>query len=138
MLAGAGIGFGYASATPPAVKWFPAARTGTIAGLVVSGFGLASVYAAPLAKWMTTKYGLPTMVMVFGIGFLLVVVGLAQLLVAPPKGFVPAGGSAPKPGHVAVKEDFTPAHVNRVYFLLDDGNPSFQGGAHHHRGCHRG
>ncbi|MCW5203141.1 MFS transporter, partial [Desulfobulbus sp. US4] len=44
ILAGAGIGFGYASATPPAVKWFPAARTGLIAGIVVSGFGLASVY----------------------------------------------------------------------------------------------
>ena len=35
LLAGAGIGFGYASTTPPAVKWFPAARTGLIAGLVV-------------------------------------------------------------------------------------------------------
>lgn len=33
VLAGAGIGFGYASATPPAVKWFPAAKTGLIAGL---------------------------------------------------------------------------------------------------------
>jgi len=50
VLAGAGIGCGYAAATPPAVKWFPAKKTGMIAGLVVSGFGLASVYAAPLAK----------------------------------------------------------------------------------------
>ncbi|MHC5141824.1 MAG: MFS transporter, partial [Planctomycetota bacterium] len=49
VLAGAGIGFGYASATPPSVKWFPPAKTGMIAGIVVSGFGLASVYAAPLA-----------------------------------------------------------------------------------------
>ena len=59
VLAGAGIGFGYASATPPAVKWFPAARTGMIAGIVVSGFGLSPVYAAPLAKWMIATYGLP-------------------------------------------------------------------------------
>ena len=43
VMAGAGIGFAYASATPPAVKWFPAAKTGMIAGLVVSGFGFASV-----------------------------------------------------------------------------------------------
>ena len=50
ILAGTGIGFGYASATPPAVKWFPPARTGLIAGLVVAGFGLASVYIAPLAN----------------------------------------------------------------------------------------
>jgi OFA family oxalate/formate antiporter-like MFS transporter len=53
VLAGTGFGFGYASATPPAVKWFPASKTGLIAGLVVSGFGLASVYAAPLSKWPT-------------------------------------------------------------------------------------
>lgn len=111
VLAGAGIGFGYASATPPAVKWFPAARTGMVAGLVVSGFGLASVYAAPCAKWMTTRYGLPTMVMVFGIGFLVVVVGLAQLLVAPPKGYVPSGATTPKPGPASRKEDFTPGEM---------------------------
>src|SRR4030042_1648520 len=48
-LAGAGIGLGYAAATPPAVKWFPAKKTGLIAGIVVAGFGLASVYISPLA-----------------------------------------------------------------------------------------
>ncbi|WP_156506089.1 MFS transporter, partial [Oleiphilus sp. HI0117] len=49
VLTGAGIGFGYASATPPALKWFPGGQTGLIAGLVVAGFGLAPVYIAPLA-----------------------------------------------------------------------------------------
>jgi MFS family permease len=53
VLAGAGIGLGYASATPPAVKWFPARMTGLIAGLVVAGFGLASVYISPLANYIT-------------------------------------------------------------------------------------
>jgi MFS family permease len=53
ILAGAGIGLGYASATPPAVKWFPARMTGLIAGIVVAGFGLASVYISPLANYMT-------------------------------------------------------------------------------------
>ena len=38
VLAGTGIGFGYSSATPPALKWFPPAKTGLIAGLVVAGF----------------------------------------------------------------------------------------------------
>jgi len=64
VLAGAGIGFGYASATPPAVKWFPAARTGLIAGIVVSGFGLASVYVAPLVKVLIRVSGL-SMTMMF-------------------------------------------------------------------------
>jgi MFS family permease len=45
---GLGLGFGYASATPPAIKWFPPSKTGMIAGIVVAGFGLASVYIAPL------------------------------------------------------------------------------------------
>jgi OFA family oxalate/formate antiporter-like MFS transporter len=53
ILAGAGIGLGYASATPPAVKWFSARKTGLIAGLVVAGFGLASVYISPLANYFT-------------------------------------------------------------------------------------
>lgn len=53
IFAGAGIGLGYASATPPAVKWFPARKTGLIAGLVVAGFGLASVYISPLANHLT-------------------------------------------------------------------------------------
>ena len=83
LLAGAGIGFGYASATPPAIKWFPSAKTGLIAGIVVSGFGLASVYAAPLAKWLIASYGIGKMMLILGIGFFIVVVSLAQLLKAP-------------------------------------------------------
>jgi MFS family permease len=87
VLAGAGIGFGYASATPPAVKWFPASMTGLIAGLVVSGFGAASIYIAPLAEALIGRQGISNTVIILGIGFLVVVCGLAQLLVAPPKGF---------------------------------------------------
>jgi OFA family oxalate/formate antiporter-like MFS transporter len=116
LLAGAGIGFGYASATPPAVKWFPAARTGLIAGIVVSGFGLASVYAAPLAKWLISTYGLPTAVFSLGVAFLVVVIALAQLLVPPPKGYVPAG-TVPKAASTGPvkKEDFTPGEMLGTY-----------------------
>ncbi len=53
IFAGAGIGLGYAAATPPAVKWFSARKTGLIAGLVVAGFGLASVYISPVANHLT-------------------------------------------------------------------------------------
>jgi MFS transporter, OFA family, oxalate/formate antiporter len=113
VLAGAGIGFGYASATPPAVKWFSAARTGMIAGIVVSGFGLSPVYAAPLAKWLIANYGLPNTVFCLGIAFLVVVVLLSQLLISPPKGYVP-GGAGPRA--VAAtgnqkKEDFSPKEM---------------------------
>ncbi|MBI5119144.1 OFA family MFS transporter [Candidatus Poribacteria bacterium] len=89
ILAGAGIGFGYASATPPAVKWFPPQRTGLIAGIVVAGFGLASVYTAPLAKYLIGVYGIQTAMRVFGVGFLVFVVILSQMLRNPPEGYKP-------------------------------------------------
>lgn len=104
VLTGFGIGFGYAAATPAAVKWFPKAKTGMIAGIVVSGFGLASVYVAPLATWLLKATGKtrgtadpitgmevvekgvsPTM-LTLGIGFLLLIALLAQLLKNPPAG----------------------------------------------------
>ena len=85
VLVGAGLGFGYASATPPAVEWFPPAKTGMIAGIVVSGFGLASVYAAPLTNWLVASFGFSTAMLILGIAFFVVVVGLAQLLKAPHK-----------------------------------------------------
>ena len=110
LLTGAGIGFGYASATPAAVKWFPARKTGMIAGIVVSGFGLASVYAAPLSQWLIGRFGLPTAVMALGIAFLIVVVGLAQMLAAPPKDWVPE----PSPARTSVgqtKDDYLPREM---------------------------
>jgi len=115
MLAGAGIGFGYASATPPAVKWFPAARTGLVAGLVVSGFGLASVYVAPLVKTMIKNYGMSETMMVLGIGFLVVVVGLAQLLQPPPSWYVPPGTIPAPPGAAALKADYSPNEMLKTW-----------------------
>lgn len=116
VLAGAGIGFGYASATPPAVKWFAADRTGMVAGVVVSGFGLASVYTAPLTSWLIRQYGLSTSVMVLGIGFSLAVVLLAQLLEPPPPGYV-AGRAKPKsdPSAGSKKEEYYPREMLRTW-----------------------
>jgi MFS transporter, OFA family, oxalate/formate antiporter len=120
VLAGAGMGFGYASATPAAVKWFPSAKTGMIAGIVVSGFGLASVYAAPLATWLIETYGLQVAMRSLGIAFLVVVVGLAQLLKVPHKveqlvkGLGKAG--ALKADVAAVKkENFTPGEMMKTW-----------------------
>ena len=90
VMAGVGIGFGYAAATPAAVKWFPAARKGLITGLVVSGFGLASVYIAPLTQWLLGAYGIAQTFRILGVGFLATTVVLAQFLSNPPAGYVPA------------------------------------------------
>jgi OFA family oxalate/formate antiporter-like MFS transporter len=120
VLAGAGIGFGYASATPPAIKWFPAARTGFIAGLVVSGFGLASVYIAPLARGLIDAYGVSTTVLVFGIGFLFVVIGLAQLLRSPPADWVPEDAGAPVAANGVALKEYGPSEMlrTREFYLL--------------------
>lgn len=115
ILAGAGIGFGYASATPPAVKWFPAARTGLIAGIVVSGFGLASVYVAPLVKTLIQAYSLSTTLMILGIGFLLIVVGLAQFLQPPPMGYIPAGTPPMPANKSAAKMEYHPKEMLKTW-----------------------
>jgi OFA family oxalate/formate antiporter-like MFS transporter len=91
ILVGTGIGFGYASTTPPAVKWFPPSRRGQISGLVVAGFGLASVYASPLANTMLKSFGISNTFLYLGIGFLIAIVLLAQLLKNPPAGYIPPG-----------------------------------------------
>ena len=94
LFGGIGIGFGYAAATPAAVKWFPASQTGMIAGLVVAGFGLASVYIAPTAQALLGAYGVSKTMVIFGIAFLVIVVTLAQFLRNPPAGYEPFDAKA--------------------------------------------
>lgn len=94
IMAGMGIGFGYSATTPPALKWFSPAKTGLIAGIVVSGFGLASIYIAPLATTLLETQGLQTSMLIFGIAFAVIVSFLGLFIENPPEDFVPAGTSA--------------------------------------------
>ena len=94
VLTGIGIGFGYSSATPPALKWFPPSKTGLIAGLVVAGFGLAPVYLAPASQYLLGQYQVKGSMLILGIAFVVIVCGLAQLLVNPPVGYVAGPASA--------------------------------------------
>ncbi len=109
LMVGTGIGFGYSSATPPALKWFPAAKTGLIAGLVVAGFGLASVWSAPLAEYLLKAYGIHQAMMIFGGLFVVVVCGLSLFLVNPPAGYVPGGAAAQLAAASAPKNDAPPS-----------------------------
>ena len=83
-MAGTGIGLGYATATPAAVKWFPPEKKGLITGIVVSGFGLASVYIAPLSKSFLGAYGVKGAFMILGIGFAVITFILTQFINNPP------------------------------------------------------
>jgi len=83
ILTGAGIGMGYSATTPAAVKWFRPEQKGLIAGIVVTGFGLAALYIAPLTKHLIASYGVFDTFKILGIVFGLVIMAFAQLLSVP-------------------------------------------------------
>ncbi|KAB3529247.1 L-lactate MFS transporter [Alkaliphilus serpentinus] len=87
---GAGMGIGYAAPTPAAVKWFSPKKRGVISGIVVSGFGLAPVYIAPLTTKLLSTYDLRTTFFILGGGFFVLIMLLAQLIKNPPKDYVPS------------------------------------------------
>lgn len=120
VLVGLGLAFGYSSATPPALKWFPPARTGLIAGLVVAGFGLAPVYLAPASQYLLSHYKLQGSMLIFGLAFVVIVCGLAQLLVNPPAGYVPGGTAGSGAAVKAATVSATPAEMlrTRLFYLL--------------------
>ncbi|HEY8347811.1 MAG TPA: OFA family MFS transporter [Symbiobacteriaceae bacterium] len=123
LLTGAGIGLGYAAATPAAVKWFSPHEKGKIAGIVVSGFGLASAYISPLGQYLLGQFGFRLSFLFLGLAFFVLTIGLAQLVVNPPPGYVPpnaapaaAKGTAASPA----RRDYTSTEMLRTpqFYLL--------------------
>jgi MFS family permease len=113
VLAGSGFGFGYSAATPPALKWFSAKKTGLIAGIVVAGFGLAPVYIAPLSSYLLGIYGIQKSMLILAVGFAVVVCGLSFALANPPKGYVPA--------EPALKDDGKPVPAKKSVYDANVG-----------------
>lgn len=83
LIAGIGIGLGYSAATPAAVKWFPPQKKGLISGIVVAGFGLASLYIAPLTNSLIGNFGVKGAFRIEGLIFLFAIVALSQILAVP-------------------------------------------------------
>ncbi len=111
VLAGMGIGFGYSAATPPALKWFPPAKTGLIAGIVVAGFGLASIYIAPLAQYLLGAYGIQQSMLFFGVGFVVVTSFFGMFLSNPPEGYIADPNAAKSKVKAVVVEDKSPSQI---------------------------
>jgi OFA family oxalate/formate antiporter-like MFS transporter len=89
LVGGIGIGLGYSATTPPAIKWFPPSKKGLITGIVVSGVGLAAVYISPLAQFLLKATGIQQTFLYLGLGAIVIVAVLAQLLRNPPPGYQP-------------------------------------------------
>ena len=88
---GSAMGLGYAAPTPAAVKWFGPHRRGLISGIVVSGFGLAPVYIAPLTTNLVEGFGIQTTFYILGVAFFIGIMSLSQVISNPPQGYlVPA------------------------------------------------
>ncbi|TAK97222.1 MAG: MFS transporter, partial [Verrucomicrobia bacterium] len=120
VLVGVGIGFGYSSATPPALKWFPPAKTGLVAGIVVAGFGLAPVYLAPTSQYLLANFGLQKSMLIFGVAFVAIVTSLAQMLKNPPAGFIAAPQNPSATAAPTVSASATPGEMLRspIFYLL--------------------
>nr|WP_086940661.1 OFA family MFS transporter [Thaumasiovibrio occultus] len=93
VVTGTGIGFGYACLSPSAMKWFHPSKKGLVNGLIAGGFGMASVYLAPITSWLIKSYSISTAFLVLGAGVLLVAVPAASTIVNPPEDYKP---EAPK------------------------------------------
>jgi hypothetical protein len=117
---GIGVGFGYSSATPPALKWFPPSKTGLIAGIVVAGFGLAPLYLAPASDFLLRHFGLLQSMLFFGVVFAIIVVGLSQLLVNPPAGYSHAASRSTAGSMARPSLDRSPGQIIRTpsFWLL--------------------
>ena len=113
VLVGTGIGFGYACATPAALKWFPKEKTGLVAGIVVAGFGLAPVYLAPLSEILLKDFGLLKSMLILGILFAFIVIGLAQFLRNPTARQVETTSSrvTETSRHAVSSDDLSPAGI---------------------------
>jgi len=94
VVCGMGVGLGYSATTPPSIKWFPPARKGLITGIVVSGVGLAAVYMSPLANYLLKVTSIQQTFLFLGLGAIVLLVLLAQVLTNPPAGYVAAPAAA--------------------------------------------
>ena len=113
-LAGIGAGAVYGTCVGNALKWFPD-RRGLAAGLTAAGFGAGAAVSVVPIRDVIEAYGYETAFQWFGIGQGIVVLLLAQFLVAP------TFGQARAPSKLRISSrNFTAAEMLRtpVFWLM--------------------
>lgn len=83
VITGFGIGTLYAATVPPPLKWFPSEKKGTINGIVVAMVALSSLLYSPLTNGLVKSVGIAPTFCSLGIGLLILMTALSQLLKNP-------------------------------------------------------
>jgi OFA family oxalate/formate antiporter-like MFS transporter len=90
IVGGIGNGFGYVTPIATLIRWFPDKR-GLVTGLAVMGFGAGAFFMGQIAPKMVISMGVANTYFVWGVIFLILVTGAAQMYKNPPAGWLPAG-----------------------------------------------
>jgi OFA family oxalate/formate antiporter-like MFS transporter len=94
MVAGFGVGFAYVTPVATCMKWFPEKR-GKVTGFCIMGLGLGPLFFGPLIEVLIGKdpsqlaVTIPRTFLILATVFYVGVIGMAQLLELPPRGFQP-------------------------------------------------
>ncbi|MCL2819593.1 MAG: OFA family MFS transporter [Oscillospiraceae bacterium] len=104
VITGLGIGFGYGSVLPACLKWFHPSKKGLIGGLVLGGFGLASVHYAFITTFLRSNYGIQETFIILGIAVTVISVLAAQFIKNPKPEYIPAS-----PGKGEDKQALSPS-----------------------------
>lgn len=83
LLFGSAAAFGYAAATPAALKWFPPEKRGLITGVVIMPMGTAALLWSPAVKLLLDEVGVRGAFRFCGL-FLLVAITLAAQVIRLP------------------------------------------------------
>jgi len=117
IIAALGNGFGYVTPIATLIRWFPDKR-GLVTGLAVMGFGAGAFFMGKIAPAMIEAFkqvdaagtvissGVAMTWYIWGVIFLILVTGSAQLFKNPPQGWLPAGFK-PAATSVSAADSFT-------------------------------
>lgn len=87
MMAGTGCAFAYNPPIATSGRWFPDKR-GLALGLTVMGFGLSSLFTAPLVSTLVGYIGISQTLIAVGVVFLVLLIASGAALKFPPKDWV--------------------------------------------------
>lgn len=90
IIAGLGNGFGYVTPIATLIRWFPDQR-GLVTGLAVMGFGAGAFFMGKIAPANIANWGVANTLYLWGVVFLVLVMGAALFFKNPPKGWLPQG-----------------------------------------------